>query len=270
MDSRETLPTISGFHQQKHQILGSFLHLLEHLDPWWISILSPVNGDNSTTLTSLLVFEHQFGLQFLVGTGLVKSSHGEHPSYSVVQVEWEKLILEEKLQDIMESVNHTSVGCTKFCFINYGKKDRLYHRPIDQFASNQPLKAKQLFIIEHQQKFHCQVSKALVATRFYNISEKGKGEEADNVSSESESKSKSKEVVAEKRASTPTFVHDSYNMNNKDTPHLAKLLGDPDKVSKDYLNPLLLEIFKIIGSNSNVVNFEYNNATNGCTILFHR
>ena len=263
MDSRETRPTISGFRQQNRQILGSFLRSLEHLDPWWISILSPVNGDSSTTLTSLLGFEHEVGLQFLAGTGLIKSSRGEHPSYSVVQVEWERFIVEEKLQDIMESVNRTSVGRSKFYFINYGKKDRLYHRPIDQFLSKKPLKAKQLFIIERQQKFHRQVSKALVATRFYNISEKEKKEEADNDSSESESESESKEVVAEKIA----FVQDCYNMNNKDTPHLAKLLGDPDKVSKDYLNTLLLEMFKVIGSNSNVVNFEYKNSTKGCAII---
>jgi len=81
MDSRETLPTISGFCQQNRQILGSFLHSLEHLDPWWISILSSENGDNSTTLTSLLGFEHQVGLQFLVGTGLIKSSRGEQPYF---------------------------------------------------------------------------------------------------------------------------------------------------------------------------------------------
>jgi len=66
--------------------------------------------------------------------------HGEHPSYSVVQVEWEKYIVKEKLQDIMESGNHTSVGRSKFYFINYGTKDRLYPRPIDQFASKKQLK----------------------------------------------------------------------------------------------------------------------------------
>jgi hypothetical protein len=92
----------------------------------------------------------------------------------VVQVEWEKYIVKEKLQDIMESGNHTSVGRSKFYFINYGTKDRLYPRPIDQFASKKQLKAKQLFIIERQQQFHRQVSKALVATWFYSISEKEK------------------------------------------------------------------------------------------------
>jgi hypothetical protein len=66
--------------------------------------MSPVNGDNSTTLTSFLGFEHQVGLQFLVGTSLIKRSSGEQPSYLVVQKEWERFILEEKLQDIMESV----------------------------------------------------------------------------------------------------------------------------------------------------------------------
>jgi hypothetical protein len=38
-------------------------------------------------------------------------------------------------------------------------------------------------------------------------------------------------------------------------------------VSKDYLNTLFLEIFRVIGSNSNVVNFEYKNYTKRCAII---
>jgi hypothetical protein len=84
----------------------------------------------------------------------------------------------------------------------------LHHWPIDQFTSRQPLKAKQLFIIEHQQKFHQQVSKASVTTRLYKTSVKEKGEERDAISSESELESEEEEV-AENRAPAPTFVHDS-------------------------------------------------------------
>jgi len=62
------------------------------------------------------------GLQFLAGTGLIKSSRGEHPSYSVVQVEWEKFIVKEKLQDIMESVDRTSVGRSIFFYQLWEKR----------------------------------------------------------------------------------------------------------------------------------------------------
>jgi hypothetical protein len=98
-----------------------------------------------------------------------------------------KVYLEEKLQDVMESVNRTGVMRSKFYFIIYGKIDRLYHRPIDQFSSNKPLQPKPIFIIKRQQKFHRQLSKALLATCLYNIKAKEEEEETDTISSESKS-----------------------------------------------------------------------------------
>jgi hypothetical protein len=139
--------------------------------------VSPVKGDHSAALTSLLGFEHDIGLQFLVGTGLIKRLGRDKPCYTIVQNEWEKFILEENLQDVMESINQTSVMRSKYYFINYGRKVRLHHQPIDQFSSKHPLKAKPLFIIERQQKFHQQLSKALVATRRYNPTAKKEKEE---------------------------------------------------------------------------------------------
>jgi hypothetical protein len=76
----------------------------------------------------------------------------------VVQKEWEKLILEEKLQDVMESINCTSVMCSKYYIMSYGKKLDFTTNPL---ISKKPLKAKPIFIIERQQKFHWQLSKAL-------------------------------------------------------------------------------------------------------------
>jgi hypothetical protein len=127
MDSRET-PYISRcLRQESRQILATFLRSLENLDPWWVSIVSPVNGDRSTTLTYLLGFEHEVGLQFLAGTGLLKHGTQNAPSFSVVQDEWDKFILEENLSNIMETVNRTSVARKKYYFINYGKKAKLIH-----------------------------------------------------------------------------------------------------------------------------------------------
>jgi hypothetical protein len=144
MDSRKNDPISYSYHQQNRQILASFFRSLAHLDPWWVSIVSPVNGDQSTTLTSVLGFGHQIGLDFLAGTGLLKRGN---PSYCVVQAEWEKFILEHNLQE----------------FINNGNKTKLSHSPIDQCDAKWPIKARSLVIIEQQQKFHCQVSKALVS-----------------------------------------------------------------------------------------------------------
>jgi hypothetical protein len=117
---------------------------LEHLDPWWVSIISPVNCDHSTTLTSLLGYEHKVGLEFLVSTGLVKLINQDKPSYLVVLAEWDKFIVEEKLQNIMETVNRSSIMHSMYYFINYGKKNNLTHRPIDQFDSKHPMQSKQL------------------------------------------------------------------------------------------------------------------------------
>ena len=164
MDSRRNTPNTYSFRQQNRQILGSFLRSLEHLDPWWVSIISPVNGDYSTTLTSILGYEHNVGLEFLVGTGLIKRVSQVTPSYAVVQAEWDRFIVEEKLQEIMETVNRTSVMRSKYYFINYGKKNKLNHRPIDQFDAKHAIKARQLFIINRQQKFYHQVSKTLLAS----------------------------------------------------------------------------------------------------------
>lgn len=48
------------------------------------------------------------------------------PSFSMVQAEWEKLIIEVKLNDMMEAVG-TGVAHSKYYFINFGKKEKLNH-----------------------------------------------------------------------------------------------------------------------------------------------
>jgi hypothetical protein len=41
-------------------------------DPWWVSIIHPVNVDDETSLIYLLGFEHSVGVQFLCSAGLLK------------------------------------------------------------------------------------------------------------------------------------------------------------------------------------------------------
>jgi len=115
--------------------------------------------------TSHLRFEHQIGLDFLAE--LLKWGL---PPYSVVKAEWEKLILKHEPQDIMETVNWSSVICSKYYFINDGNKVKLRHCSLDQYDAKRSLNARQLFIIEKQQKILRQESKALVAFCLYKKS----------------------------------------------------------------------------------------------------
>jgi hypothetical protein len=268
MDSRATIPNTFSFRQQNRQFLGSFFRSLEHLDPWWVSITSPVNGDQSTTLTSLLGYEHMVGLEFLVSTGLVKRINQEKPSYLVVLAEWEKFIVEEKLQNIMETVNRSSVMRSKYYFINYGKKNKLTHRPIDQFDSKHPMQSKQLFIIDRQQKFHRQVSKTLLAAHCvsHHVYKKSSWDEEthDNFSSESE------EEEEEIKKSAQFLFEDTHIISEAETPLLATLFKSATKVSKGHLNSLLLEILKVMGNKSNAVDFEYRNGNRGRAVIVPR
>ncbi len=118
------------------------------MDPWWVSVVSPVNGDRTTTLTYLLGFEHEVGLEFLVGTELLKHETQNTPSFSVMQAEWDKFRFEENLDNMMEAVNRTSLSRNKYYFINYSKKEMVNHRPIDQSDTKKTAKSEELFIIE--------------------------------------------------------------------------------------------------------------------------
>jgi len=164
------LPPLSYRHQSRH-ILASFFRSLENVDPWWVSIDCPVNGDHSTKLSSVLGYEHEVGLEFLVGTGLIIRRHEQNPSYSVVKKEWEMLIVAHGLQDIMEGINRTRVDAVNTLFIYYGNKAKLRHIPSDQFDTKKPwIKKRQLYNIDLQQKFHPHVTKVVVAARMYEKS----------------------------------------------------------------------------------------------------
>ena len=124
MDSWETPPTLTySFQQQCRRLLGSFFRSLESSVPWFISIGHPVNGIENTCLTHLLGFRHEVGVDFLSSIGLLRRGHSRSPSaITVVNSAWDKFIEEEQLGDIMETITKSTVSCTKYYFINYGKK----------------------------------------------------------------------------------------------------------------------------------------------------
>ena len=90
-----SVDTTHSLNQLSRQLLGSFLHDLANLDPWWVSIVSPVNGDHTTTLADLLGFEHEVALDFLCSAGLLKIGP-KKKSFSVLYEEWELFLLSKR------------------------------------------------------------------------------------------------------------------------------------------------------------------------------
>ncbi len=73
--------------------------------------------------------------------------------------------MQEKLEGIMETVNRTSIFCSKYFFINYGKKENVWHRPINQFNGKKSRPSKNINIGRRQHKFHKKVSDMLLSLR---------------------------------------------------------------------------------------------------------
>ena len=118
---------------------------------------------------------------------------------------------------------------------------------MEQFDSKSALKARQLFIIERQQKFHRQVSRALLSLHLNDSpSIKHKEEMEDDISSESEA-----EGEETKESMKVAFQQDCYDTSK--SPYLSKIFDQT--VSKCHLNALLLEIFNLVGSKSSSVDF---------------
>ena len=98
-----------------------------------------------------LGFEHNIGIQFLCSTGLLKIGNSRNSnSVSVVKAEWDKFIVEEQLSDFTETVNITSVSNKRYYFVNFGRKGKMEHRPIEQF-NGKKTKVKAMRLAEHPQ-----------------------------------------------------------------------------------------------------------------------
>jgi len=118
-----------SFCQCCQQALGEFFHAFKNDDPWWVSVIHPVNGDDKTSLIYLLGFEHSVGMQFLCSTGLVKEWHSRNAnSVVIVRAEWEKFFIEQNLFYLVDGINQTAVSGCHYFFINCGSKSKLQHR----------------------------------------------------------------------------------------------------------------------------------------------
>ena len=130
----DSAPVSHSFRQHCRQALGNFFRAFLKDKPWWVSLSKPVNDDNKTCLYYLLGFDQSIGAEFMCSTGLIKVGHSRNPNATIIiKSEWDKFILEEKLHDVMEAVNQTSISGQRHFFINIGDKKMLNHRPIDQF-----------------------------------------------------------------------------------------------------------------------------------------
>ncbi len=121
------------------QLLCSFLHDLVNLDPWWVSIVALFNG-----MGTLCCIRYSLHLKT-----------GPKKSFLVLYEEWELFIVHERLQEIMEMVNWSSISCSKHFFIRNGEKGKLSHWPMDQFSGNKPWPNKSINIIGCQKKLIC-------------------------------------------------------------------------------------------------------------------
>jgi hypothetical protein len=108
-------------HQLSEQWLGSFLNDLMKLDLWWVSI---ANGDQKTLLADLLGFEHQVALDFFCSACLLKSD--EINCFQVLYEECELLIVQERLQVIMEMVNHSRISRSIYFLYIMEKRDTFH------------------------------------------------------------------------------------------------------------------------------------------------
>jgi hypothetical protein len=130
---------------------------------------------------------------------------------------------------------------SKYYFINYGNKAKLSHHPIDQYDAKQPNKARPLFIIERQQKFHHQVSKALVSAHLHeklSADSNEDGEEMEDI------------ILDNKGEMQPDFDHVTLKEDN--FPVLPSLVGANEKVRAQQLQAIFRELLVHLASSHQI------------------
>ncbi len=226
----------------------------------------PVQDDIKTCLTYYLGFEHTIGIQFLCSAGLLKvgNSRNSH-STVVVKAEWDKFIEEEQLSDFTESLNITSVSNKRFYFVNFGRKGKMEHRPIDQF-NGKKRQVKVAGLAEHQSKLHKRLYDMLMSLRHEEQLEMEQGKHITTCESDEEEPSDGVEDMQTK--SDDIFLGQStIDLSLGGTPRLLQLFGGNERVPKHQLNAILLEIFSLLRTKSNSVDFFYNNGNKGRAII---
>jgi hypothetical protein len=93
----------------------------------------------------------------------MKVGHSRNATATVVvKAEWEKFVIEENLCNLIEGVNQTSISGMKHFFINIGGKERLRHRPIDQFNGRATRRQVGAYLSVRQRKLHKTLSETLL------------------------------------------------------------------------------------------------------------
>jgi len=155
MDAWGSAPVTHSFCRHCWQALGDVFRAFENNNPWWVTIIHPVNGDDKKSLIYLLGFEHSVGMQFLCSAGLVKEGNSRNTnSFVIVSVEWEKFFIEQNLLYLVDGINRTAVSGCRYFFINFGSKSKLQHRPIDQYNGKVKLSKVGIYLSAHQRKLH--------------------------------------------------------------------------------------------------------------------
>ena len=137
MDARNSSPASRIQRYHFRQLLGDFFRSLRCESPWWVSMVEPIQNDNTTCLTHYLGFKHSNGVPFLCSTGLLKVGNSRNSgSTVVVKAEWDSFIEEQQLSGFIEPINQTSVCGKRHYFVHFGSKAELNHRPMDQIKNN--------------------------------------------------------------------------------------------------------------------------------------
>jgi hypothetical protein len=86
--------------------------------PWWVSMVEPIQNDNTTCLTHYLDFNHSI---FICSTGLLKVGKSRNSSSTVViKAEWDSFVEELQLSGFIEPINQTSVCSKRHYFVHFG------------------------------------------------------------------------------------------------------------------------------------------------------
>jgi hypothetical protein len=264
MDLWDT-PVSLCFKQQCRHLLGDFFRSLENAAPWFVSLGKSVKEEEGTFLYSLLGFEREKGISFLSSIGLIKKGHSRNPeAISVVSGAWDKFLHEEVLGNIMETITKTSVGATLYYFVHYGKKSALMHIPGDRSNGKVLKSLKGLYLEDRQWKFQRKLSELVTKTTLSSaLSKTPDSSVVHEEMQEEESVSSDEEDVTE-----GIIFSEHFTLSTTDAPCLSKVFGGESKVSKSYLNAILLQLFKVLGHKSTAsIDFEYKNSNKGRAVI---
>jgi hypothetical protein len=81
----ESLSVSNSFCQRCRHAFGNFFHAFHKDQPRWISLTKPVKGYERSWINSLLGFDAETSIQFLMFTGLIKVGHSQNPTATISQ-----------------------------------------------------------------------------------------------------------------------------------------------------------------------------------------